>query len=88
MCVPIQVGLDLMRQAPQQAVRDKSVALGCLFKRLMEQECSEWGFRLASPPDASQRGSQISFAHPEGYAIMQVVRISPFHLPRPLYACT
>lgn len=61
-----------MLQAPLPAIRDKSVALGCLFWRLMEQECSQWGFRLASPAAPAQRGSQICFAHPEGYAIMQV----------------
>ena len=33
--------------------------------------CS-WGFRLVSPNSASERGSQICLAHPEGYAIIQV----------------
>ncbi|KAK9915188.1 hypothetical protein WJX75_005828 [Coccomyxa subellipsoidea] len=69
----LEVGVDLMLQAPLPAIRDKSVALGCLFWRLMEQECSQLGFRLASPAAPAQRGSQICFAHPEGYAIMQAL---------------
>lgn len=61
-----------MLQAPMAAVRRKSVALGRLFARLVQEQCSQWGFTLASPPDAAQRGSQICFAHPQGYAIIQV----------------
>ena len=31
------------------------------------------GLNLLSPRDADQRGSQVSFAHPDGYAIVQAL---------------
>lgn len=68
----MQVGVDLMLGVPLSHVREKSVTLGRLFMRLVDFECFEWGFQLASPHDAAERGSQICFAHPEGYSIMQV----------------
>ena len=36
------------------------------------QECGEHEFKLFSPADAKDRGSQINLCHPEGYAIIQV----------------
>ncbi len=35
--------------------------------------CDRWGFELASPADPAERGSQVSYRHPEGYAIMQAL---------------
>jgi kynureninase len=61
-----------MLEAPQAAVHAKSAALTRLFRLLVEQECAPWGFRLASPEDPRQLGSQICFAHTQGYAIIQV----------------
>jgi kynureninase len=56
------------------AIREKSVALTQLFIDLVEQRCAEHGLALASPRDASRRGSQVSFAHPaHGYEIMQAL---------------
>ena len=31
------------------------------------------GLRLVSPADPEQRGSQVSYAHPDGYAIVQAL---------------
>lgn len=61
-----------MLSVPLANVREKSVKLGRLFRRLVDLECFEWGFQLASPYDEAERGSQICFTHPEGYSIMQV----------------
>ena len=55
------------------ALRRKSSALGDLFIQLVEQSCCEFGFQPACPLDAKQRGSQVSFRHREGYAIMQAL---------------
>ncbi len=54
-------------------VREKSLRLGTLFIDLVEQRCAGHGFSLASPRENALRGSQVSFAHPEGYAIMQAL---------------
>ncbi|MEA1648225.1 kynureninase [Nitrospirillum sp. BR 11164] len=68
----LEVGVGIMARADRHAVRAKSMALGDLFIRLVEQECPGL-FTLHSPRDAKARGSQVSFGHPEGYAIMQAL---------------
>lgn len=58
------------------AVRRKSVALSELFIFLIDALINEMGERetglaLASPRDSSRRGSHVSIAHPDGYALIQ-----------------
>ena len=69
----LEVGVDLMLQAPMAELRAKSVRLVELFLALVAQECAEHGFAPLTPVDAPRRGSQVSFAHPDGYAIMQAL---------------
>ncbi len=40
---------------------------------LVDQQCGGYGFELVSPEEASRRGSQVSYRHPDGYAIMQAL---------------
>ena len=68
-----ELGIDLMARADMAIVRRKSMALTDLFIRLVEQKCRNSGFKLASPRDANERGSQVSFHHPHGYAIMRAL---------------
>jgi kynureninase len=56
-----------------EALRAKSETLTELFIALVERECGDQGFELASPRDKDRRGGQVSFRHPEGYAIMQAL---------------
>jgi len=51
----------------------KSIALGGLFRRLVEQEGRGLGLRLVSPADPERCGSQVSYAHPDGYTIVQAL---------------
>jgi kynureninase len=62
----LEVGVDLMLEAPAAALRAKSLRMTDMFMRLVEGQ----GFRLLTP---SQRGSQVALAHPNGYEIMQAV---------------
>lgn len=55
------------------ALRAKSEALTGLFISLVERDCAGYGFELATPRDLHRRGSQVSFRHPEGYAIVQAL---------------
>lgn len=76
--VVFEAALDQMLEADMGTIREKSVALGDLFIRLVEQECADAGFRLISPRDAGLtppwgRGSQVSFTHPQGYGIVQAL---------------
>ena len=66
----LEVGIDIALQAPIAAVRAKSLALTEVFIALM-RDAPE--FRLLTPREQAARGSQVSFAHPHGYAIMQAL---------------
>jgi kynureninase len=67
------LGLDIAARADIELVRAKSQALTDLFIELVETKCGGYGFDLASPRDPNQRGSQVSFAHPDGYPIMRAL---------------
>jgi kynureninase len=74
----LECGVDTVLAAEphggMRALRDKSIALTELFIELVEERCAGHGLTLASPRSASERGSQVSFAHPEhGYEIMQAL---------------
>ncbi len=51
----------------------KAGALGGLFIRLMAQDCDGFGFTLASPGDGRARGSHVSYAHADAYAVCQAL---------------
>ena len=69
----LEAGLDLFAEVELEALRRKSGALGDLFIALVEQELAGSGLTLASPRLAAERGSQVSYRHPEGYPIMQAL---------------
>lgn len=69
----LEVGVDLFLEADMAAVRAKSISLAELFIERMAPLAEAWGFALASPADPAERGSQVSYRHPEGYAIMQAL---------------
>ena len=69
----LECGIETVARAGIDRLRHKSVALTTLFVRLVEQECAEHGFELASPREAERRGSQVSLRHGQGYAIVQAL---------------
>ena len=65
----LRCGLDTFEGVEMAAVRQKSIALSEVFRKLMEApELAE--FKLVSPVDPHARGSHLSYAHADGYAIM------------------
>lgn len=66
-------GLKTFDGIDMSALRAKSRALGDLFLTLLESRCAGAGFEIACPKSSERRGSQVSFRHPEGYAIMQAL---------------
>ena len=69
----LQVGVELALEAPMPSVRDKSLQLGDLFAALVARNCAGHGLRLITPDAPARRGSQISYAHPGAYPIMQAL---------------
>ena len=67
----LDAALDAWEGVDMADVRRQSIALIDLFIREVEARCPT--LTLASPRDGARRGSQVSFRHPEGYAIMQAL---------------
>ena len=55
------------------ALRIKSLALSALFIELVEARCAGHGLALVTPREDALRGSQVSFAHAHGFAVMQAL---------------
>lgn len=71
--IALESALEAFDGVDLEVLREKSVALGNLFIDLTDQELEGLDCALASPRAARQRGSQVSLAHAEGYAIMQAL---------------
>lgn len=67
----LDAALDVWEGVSMSDVRTASIALSDLFIRDIEARCPE--LTLASPRDGAKRGSQVSFRHADGYAIMQAL---------------
>jgi kynureninase len=67
----LDAAMDVWDIADIADVRAKSVELTQAFIAGVEAACPD--LTLASPRDPALRGSQVSFRHPEGYAIMQAL---------------
>jgi kynureninase len=55
------------------AIRAKSLALTDVFIALVESRCGHHPLGLVTPREHARRGSQVSFTHPHGYAVMQAL---------------
>ena len=69
----LDTALDVFDDVNLAAVREKSVRLSELFITLVEERCSDYGVELVSPREPEHRGSQVSFRHPEAYAVVQAL---------------
>jgi kynureninase len=67
----LEAALDVWDHADMGEVRARSIELSEAFIAGVEATCPS--LTLASPRDPAQRGSQVSFRHAEGYAIMQAL---------------
>jgi len=68
-----EIGIDIMLRADMQAIRNKSMRMTELFIKLLEQNCGGHDIRLVGPATAAQRGSQVSFHHPDAYPIVRAL---------------
>jgi len=67
----LEAALDAWDGVDMAELRKASMHLTDLFIAEVERRCPD--LTLASPRDATQRGSQVSFRHGEGYAVMQAL---------------
>jgi len=68
-----EAALNELLPVSMVAIRDKSTKLTRLFIELMRERCADFGFALISSENDDIRGSQISYTHEQGYAIMQAL---------------
>ena len=71
--ITLEEGLRTFDGVEMVALREKSAALGDLLLRLADERLREFGVEAVSPPNAAERGSQVSLRHPEGYPVMQAL---------------
>ena len=69
----LEAGLEAYRLADVRVLRAQAMALTDLFIAEVEARCERHGLELASPREAGRRGAQVSFRHPEGYAVVQAL---------------
>ncbi|MBD8530432.1 MULTISPECIES: kynureninase [unclassified Massilia] len=66
----VECGLEVFEATDMAAIRAKSLALTDLFIDLVEATCADHPLGLVTPREHARRGSQVSFTHPHGYAVM------------------
>lgn len=66
----VECGLEVFEATTMAAIREKSLALTDLFIDLVESTCAHHPLGLVTPREHARRGSQASFTHPHGYAVM------------------
>ncbi len=69
----VECGLDVFAQTTMAAIRTKSLALTDLFIALVQERCARHPLGLVTPLAHQQRGSQVSFTHPHGFAVMHAL---------------
>ncbi|WP_309133134.1 kynureninase [Brevibacterium sp.] len=68
-----EVGLDIFGRVDMAAVRAKSLQLSDAFIELVEARLSDHPIEIVTPREHEHRGSQVSIAHPEGFAVMSAL---------------
>jgi kynureninase len=69
----LEAGLELLNAAGPSRLEAKGLALAELFIRLVETRCAGQGLTLLGPREMGRRGLHVSFAHPQGYALVQAL---------------
>lgn len=67
----LEAAMQVWQGLDMNVVRARSIELSELFISEVEARCPP--LKLISPRDPKQRGSQVSFAFPDGYAAMQAL---------------
>jgi kynureninase len=71
--IALDAALEVYDGVNMRALYAKGQQLAHVLIGEVERRCSGYGLKLAGPRDLAQRGSQVSFQCPEGYAVMQAL---------------
>ena len=67
----LEKALEIFLDINFNVLREESLKLSDLFIKMVGQMCPD--LHVESPLNSFERGSQVSFSHPSGYAIMQAL---------------
>ena len=65
----METGIDLLLEIGLPRLREKSIQLSEYMIDLFDERLAPMGFSLGTPREVEQRGSHVSFRHPDGYRI-------------------
>jgi kynureninase len=69
----LEAALDMWLEVDLGVVREKSIGLGDLLIRLVDERCAGLGVEVASPREGARRGSQVALRHPDGYRVVRAL---------------
>lgn len=69
----LEASVELLLEAPTEALRRKSLALSDAFIGLMDRHCDGFGLELTSPREGARRGSHLSYRHSASYPVIQAL---------------
>ncbi len=69
----LEASVEVIAEAPMEAVRRKAIALGDVFIDLVDRHCEGLGLELISPREGACRGSHVSYRHEASYPVMQAL---------------
>ncbi|MCX7784337.1 MAG: kynureninase [Meiothermus sp.] len=69
----LDVALEVLADVDLAQVREKSLKMTDLFMELMTPLAARYSFELVTPREHALRGSQVSYRHQGGYAVMQAL---------------
>jgi len=69
----LEAAIDLWLTVDIALVRSKSLVLADLLIDQVMRQCEGFGLKLASPEEPSNRGSQVSFRHPNAYGLVRAL---------------
>lgn len=69
----LEIGVDLMAEAPRDLLFRKSQALCSLFIDLIDRLCAGHGLEVVTMRDPQRRGSHVSLRHRDGHPIVQAL---------------
>tara|TARA_B100001750_G_C15506934_1_gene601022 strand:+ start:690 stop:1940 length:1251 start_codon:yes stop_codon:yes gene_type:complete len=69
-----EVGIDMVLRADIALIRRKSIELGEIFIRLIQEHLIDYDLDIVTPRNGADRGSQISLSSPNGFAIIQALK--------------
>ena len=76
-----EAGIAHVAEIGIEAIRAKSVALGCFMEEQWRHHLDPLGFGWASPSDSTRRGSHVSLSHPDAWRIAQAYKEEALVIP-------